>query len=87
MGRSFSLVNIVTMVVCVAITVVCFLRLATAAIALACLGDKLGEDGGCNDDAITEAAAEGLIRRARPVFEYIDGRVTGLPSGFFYQPR
>lgn len=85
MGRSMSLVSMVTTVFCVAVTVVCFLRLATAAIATACAGDQIGEPGGCTDDAITNWQDAGGLRPR--VFEYVNGKVTGLPSGFFYKPR
>eukprot|EP01043_Picozoa_sp_COSAG02_P039247 COSAG02_NODE_3085_length_7396_cov_7.466082_1_plen_85_part_10 len=62
MGRSMSLVNVVTTVFCVVVTVVCFLRLATAAIATACAGDKIGDPGGCTDDAISDWEAAGGLR-------------------------
>ena len=79
-----SLVNIVATIFCVVVTVICFMRLATAAIATACVGDALGEPGGCNDAAITEAAQSFDTTR---VYQYVGGQVTGLPSGFFYKPR
>ena len=85
MGRAMSLVNVVTTVFCVVVTVVCFLRLATAAIATACAGDKIGDPGGCTDDAISNWEAAGGLRPR--TFEYVNGKVTGLSSGFFYKPR
>ena len=80
---STLLVNIITTVICVGITAVCYLRLATAAIATACDGDQLdNEVSGCTNEAILAAASDGP-----KVFTYIDGKVTGLASGFFYEPR
>lgn len=84
---AMSKINLAMMAVCIVVTVLCYLRLATAAIALACSGDQIGVVGGCNDAAIEEATAEGLISQTKPVFEYVGGKVTGLPSGFFYTPR
>lgn len=75
-------INLVTMLICLGITVVCFYRLAAAAIALACTGDVLGVFGGCNDVAIQAATAEGPISQTKQVFEYVGGKATGLASGF-----
>ena len=40
---------------------------------------------GCNDEAIRAANEEGLIKPVARTFEYVGGRVTGMPSGFFHK--
>ncbi len=40
---------------------------------------------GCNDEAIRAAEEEGLIKPVARTFEYVGGRVTDMPSGFFHK--
>ena len=144
---AMSPINLVTMAVCLCITIFCYLRLATAAISLACSGDQLGVLGGCGkfEHSAVRRALDPSVRtqpvvacefgvfstgycvcrrrrhqggdsgrphqpgsifsralarmfsrffagvllifarlfgQTKPVFEYVGGRVTGLPSGF-----
>ena len=84
-GRERHVLTGLWTLVCVAITLYCYHRLYKAAIALACSGDELTVWGGCNDEAIRAANEEGLIKPVARTFEYVGGRVTGMPSGFFHK--
>ena len=84
-GRERHVLTGLWTLVCVAITLYCYHRLYKAAIALACSGDEAGIWGGCNDEAIRAAEEEGLIKPVARTFEYVGGRVTDMPSGFFHK--